>query len=274
MEVIVEALTVEGDRWRAPWGWEGEGGKAGDSPNPWYGIFPRAWLDIWWGKDEQSTKVVDQVTNRLMNLSEAAVQGCREVWNEAGKVWGEREHTVRERERAQVTQARQSARREKRKAELLKRTETDEKIRKSFIHSANVKKAIEEATRVAQEVQNRGGWKSGRRDPILDWTHWSLSRLLSWWKERVKARNKESKKQQAKRDKRKGGMGGSRGHSKIEDLWRRMWGVHDEGVRRRRRNAGVLAMGRMNRWVSVCRLPLRRCIARLLSLGRWLISVP
>ena len=135
-----------------------------------YGIFPTAWLDIWCGKDEQGAKVVDQVTNRLRNLSEEAVKGCREVWNEAGKVWGERELTARERERAQVAQARQSARREKRRAELLKRAETDTKIRKSFIHAANnVKKAIEEATRAAQEVQNRGGWKSGRRDdPGLD----------------------------------------------------------------------------------------------------------
>ena len=163
----------------APWGWDGDGGKAGDSPNPWYGLFPTAWLDIWCGKNEQGAKVVDQVTNRLMNLSEEAVKGCREVWNGAGKVWGEREVAARERERAQVAQARQSARQEKRRAELLlKRAETDAKIRKSFIHAANVKKAIEEATRAAQEVQNRGGGKSGRRDPILDWTYyWSLSKL-------------------------------------------------------------------------------------------------
>ena len=48
----------------------------------------------------------------------------------------------------------------------------------------------------------------------------------------MKARNKELKKQQAKRDKRAGGMvgGGRRGHSKIEDFWRRMRGVHAEGV--------------------------------------------
>ena len=168
------------------------------------------------------------------------VKGCREVWNEAGKVWGERELTARERERAQVTQARQSARRVKRRAELLKRAETDTKIRKSFIHdAANVQKAIEEATRAAQEVQNRGGWESGRRDPTQCWTHWPLSRLLSWWTERVKARNKELKKQRAKRDKQTGGMGGSRGHRKIEDLWRRMWGVHDEGVEEEKKCRGV-----------------------------------
>ena len=49
-------------------------------------------------------------------------------------MWGEREQTVGERERAQVAPAHQSARREKRMAELLQRAETDEKIRKSFIH--------------------------------------------------------------------------------------------------------------------------------------------
>ena len=129
-----------------------------------------------------------------MTLSEAAVQGCWEVWTEAGKVWGERAQTERERERAQVAQARQSARAEKRKAELIKRTETDEKLRKSFLHSANVQKAIEEVSRVAQEVQNRGGWQSGRRDPILDWTHWSLTKLLAWWKKRVQASQPEAPK--------------------------------------------------------------------------------
>ena len=36
-----------------------------------------------------------------------------------------------------------------------------------------------------------------------------------------------------------GGMGGSRGHSKIEDLWRRMWGVHDEGVEEEKKCRGV-----------------------------------
>ena len=146
---------------------------------------------------------------------------------------------MRERERAQVAQARQSARREKRMAELLKRAETDEKIRKSFIHAANVKKAIEEATRAAQEVQNRGGWKY----PILDWTYWSLSKLLLRWKERVEARNKELKKQQAKRDKRAGGMGGARGHRKIEDLSRRMRGVHAEGVGEKKKCRGSIGDG-------------------------------
>ena len=141
-----------------------------------------------------------------------------------------RSQTERERERAQVAQARQLARTEKRKAELIKRTETDEKIRKSFLHSANVQKAIEEASRVAQEVQNRGGWKSGRRDPILDWTHWSLTKLLAWWKKRVQARNKELKKQRAKNGKRTGGRGGTRGQRKIEELWGRMRGTHDTGV--------------------------------------------
>ena len=239
MEVIVEALTVEGDKWRAPWGWEGEGGKVGDSPNPWYGIFPSAWLDIWCGKDEQGAKVVDQVTNRLMTLSEAAVQGCREVWTEAGKVWGERAQTERERERAQVIQARQLARAEKRKAELLKRTQTDEKLRKSFLHAANVQRAIEEVSRAAQEVKNRGGWQSGRRDPILDWTHWSLTKLLAWWRKRVQARNKERKKHRVKEGKRTGGMGGSSGQRKIEELWGRMRGRHDKGVEGEKKCRGV-----------------------------------
>ena len=69
-------MKLEGDQWRAPWGWEGEGGKAGDSPNPWYGIVPPAWLDIWCGKDEQQgAKVVDQVTNRLMNSVRRRLKG-------------------------------------------------------------------------------------------------------------------------------------------------------------------------------------------------------
>ena len=46
----------------------------------------------------------------------------------------------------------------------------------------------------------------------------------------MKARDKEMKKQQADRAKRARGTGGGRGHSTIEDMWRRMRGVHAEGV--------------------------------------------
>ena len=128
---------------------------------------------------------------------------------------------------------------EKRKADLIKRAQTDEKIRKSFLHSANVQKAIEEVSRAAQEVKNRGGWQSGRRDPILDWSHWSLTKLLAWWKKRVQARNKELKKQRANKGKRTGGMGGSSGQRKIEELWGRMRGMHVKGVEGGKKCRGV-----------------------------------
>ena len=65
----------------------------------------------------------------------------------------------------------------------------------------------------------------------------SLTKLLAWWKKRVQARNKELKKQRAKKG--KGGMGGSRGHRKIEDLWRNMWGMHDKGAEEEKKCRGV-----------------------------------
>ena len=49
----------------------------------------------------------------------------------------------------------------------------------------------------------------------------------------MKARNKELKRQQqAKR-------AGSRGHTKIEDLWRRMRGGHAEGVGEEKKCRGI-----------------------------------
>ena len=69
----MEALEMlGGSQWRPPVGWEGEGAKAGTASNPWYGIFPSEWLDVWCGAEGEAKVEDQQVMNRLRALRDAA----------------------------------------------------------------------------------------------------------------------------------------------------------------------------------------------------------
>ena len=82
------------------------------------------------------------------------VKGWREVWNEAVKIWGEREKSSEERER-------------QRERACTPGGGADQESRRDG--GKDLSKAMEEANRAVQVVKDRGGWtsSSGRRGPIM-----------------------------------------------------------------------------------------------------------
>jgi hypothetical protein len=87
---MLECFVLTEGCWKSPPGWENGGAKAGLHANPWYGLFPTDWLDIWCGAEETEASLVDQVTKRLRMMSEIAVEGCEKMWKVVAAIWGER----------------------------------------------------------------------------------------------------------------------------------------------------------------------------------------
>ncbi len=219
-KVMMDSLVMMGDNWCTPKGWEGEGAKAGTAPNPWYGIFPSEWLDIWCGEEEGEAKVVDQVTNRLRKLRDEAVEGCWEVWKAAAEVWGTLAKEESERVRCEEALKRSEVRRAAREAALLRRAKELERSRRSFLHARSLKRAMAGAKEEVQSLIRRGGMTSGREDQLLRWSEWPAERLLRWW------RNLCSKRVNAKKKVERDGRSRwkvepIRGQPSIWDVWGR-----------------------------------------------------
>ena len=81
-----------GLRWAPPQHWQrAEDRKAGVGAIPWYGCFPTAWLDNWGARYRpgQESKPIHWARGRrvLGRISDAAVQGCYQIWRTVTDLW-------------------------------------------------------------------------------------------------------------------------------------------------------------------------------------------
>ena len=131
------SLTVdERGRWHpAAEGWEGDTAKAGVWPNPWYGIVPTQWLDVWCGPEAGEAKLLDQVSKnkRPRQLSDTAVRGCEAVWRVAAALRGELAKTALAREREMAAEKRRLTRKKAKERNEVERKKARERICKSLL---------------------------------------------------------------------------------------------------------------------------------------------
>jgi hypothetical protein len=212
--------------------------KAERWPNPWYGIIPSQWLDVWCGKEAGEAKLLDQVAKRLRQLSDVAVRGCEAVWKAAATVWGELAKSTLDREREVAAEKRRLARKKAREAEEARRKKAQKQLQKSFLWGLRVRKAKAGARRQWNAVIRRGGARTADECSLRYWEHWSDERVTSWWTSecaRLK-RAAEAAESQKRRDQRSGPGAGQRS---VTMLWSKGWsGEAGRGAGARRRGVG------------------------------------
>ncbi len=86
------AFTLDqGGGWVAPTGWVGQGGSLdGTRANPWYGLFPQAWLDGAWagaGGAEQAGAAWERRRKQPQRLGDCCLRMCADMWSMACFLW-------------------------------------------------------------------------------------------------------------------------------------------------------------------------------------------
>ena len=85
-----EAFREEDGCWKPPPDWTDEMTKAGEVFNPWYGLFPPAWLDSRWREKGEEYRHWTSTVSELRRVGQASLEACHGVWTAAARLWGER----------------------------------------------------------------------------------------------------------------------------------------------------------------------------------------
>jgi hypothetical protein len=85
-----EAFREEDGCWVPPPDWTDEMTKAGEAFNPWYGLFPPAWLDNRWREKGEEYRHWTSTVSEIRKVGQVALEACHGVWTAAARLWGER----------------------------------------------------------------------------------------------------------------------------------------------------------------------------------------
>jgi hypothetical protein len=193
-------------KWLRPTSWEEViEPKAGERPNPWYGLFPCSVMDdLIEYRGSETPLSYDKAKKELLSLSLEAVRQCQAVWKVAGGLWRARE---REKEMAAMLAKRaartarnrvQRAAAARRTAEALRRTQR-EPIMRAQLEAASWKAETVAKTLRKTPHHIRATWDQDKRD-LLTWQEWRPDRLLHWWRSTRIDRSRRAKLQAIRRE--------------------------------------------------------------------------
>ena len=158
-----QAYRVVGGQWGRPQSWPEGDPRAGNDPNPWYGLLDKTWFSriLRHAPLGQEVKTSDAGRCLLRALSTAAVQVCRQVWQQAAKLWAEQDRGEEERATARGRAERAERIRLERVEENKRRAANRSKGRTNPIYRKRVQEA---KARARQQCAGGGVCKGWSRE--------------------------------------------------------------------------------------------------------------